>query len=202
VCIAGVYKYATSRAPVGPDSSTWALGLFYVLGLTAIVVISGLLFIYKKQTISLVVLLVPFAFVFISYLLNSVDYFYAILPVRNPVKPLTIHVDNITTHSLHIKMECRFSKMGGAELIYKTLEYFVEPKTNPSFQLSSKDTQLFAKKASSVGIVVYIRESIQSDYGVLFRDGEQAYVNETPAAFQTGEYRLNIDGLFQRKIIK
>jgi hypothetical protein len=198
-CIAGIYKYATTRAPVGPDSSTWALGLFYIIGLIIIVGLSVSLFLYKKHTFSLVVILLPFILMIISYLLNSVDDFYAILPVVHPVKPLIIHVDNTTEHSLHIKMECRFSKMGGAELIYKTLEYFVKPKTNESYQLSKKDTQLFAKKASSVGIVIYIRDSIQSQYGAFFQDGEQVYINESPSAFQNGEYRLNIDKLFQRK---
>jgi len=202
VIVVGLLVKYTRRAPVGPDSTTWALGIFYLGGLILIILLSLLLFYFKKPGIALVIICSPLILMALTTVISGSIDVYAWFPSFSKVKPLNIVVNNDTKYPVHLKMEILFSTLVSSDqTVYKTLDYYVNASTKKSIPLSTSETQLLSKKASSVNVFVYTQKIINVDgkYTVKSDMDSYVYLGEKPDAFANGEYLLNVTELFKKQ---
>jgi len=87
------------------------------------------------------------------------------------------------------------------ETVYKTLDYYAPANSKKTFNLSQGESNLVAKKASSVGVYVYQRDTLKaSDGNIVERDGDNyIYKSEQTSAFTNGQYVLDVKDLFEKK---
>lgn len=189
----GVLAYFLMKpTPSGDSSVGWALGLMYIAGLAAILLLA-LLF-WKNKAIGICILCIPLAFAVLPSLKGAVRDLYAWIPTGK-VAPLTLHIANNTQALVNVKLECWFGE-GDEQSLYKTLEFTSKPLAVDRHLLSDQDAQLIHMKAALVRISLY--ECLQ-DSGNGF-----SYVREVqpcmqvqdipPKDFRNGNYLIAIDG--------
>ena len=201
--ITTLVKYFSKSAPPGPDSMPWALSMFLAIGLLVLVGLSALMFYFKWHKVALVVIASPLLLMVLSTVVSGSVDVYAWFPSFNPAKPLKLVINNASNSPLHVKMDVRFPTIvSGDEQVYATLDYYIDPKSKKDVPLGSADTRLLAKKSSSVGVSVYMRELVKvSDKENIQVDIQPAkiYKNEKPEAFTNGVYTIDFDSLIARK---
>ena len=194
-------KYTSKSSPSGPDSGIWALGIFYVIAVLVIIAVSFLLFYFKWHKVALVIILSPLILMVLSVIISGSVDIYAYFPSLSKVTPLNIIVNNDTPKSVHLKIDIMFPlAFSNDETVYKTLDYYAPANTKKEFTLSSAESRMLAKKASSVAVYVYQRDTIKMDSTIVERDSDTyIYKSEQPTAFANGQYIVDVKEWFEKK---
>jgi hypothetical protein len=195
-------KYTTKSAPSGPDSQSWALGIFYVIALLVLIALSFLLFYFKWHKVALVIILSPLIVMVLSVIISGSVDIYVYFPSLSKVTPLNIIVNNDSPKAVHLKMDIMFPlAFSNDETLYKTLDYYAPANTKKEFTLSSVESRMLCKKASSVGVYIYKRDTLKaSDGTIVERDLDNyIYKSEQPNAFANGQYIVDVKEMFEKK---
>lgn len=191
--IAVVY-YLVKPAPAGDSSVGWATAIFYLAGLLGILLLA-LLF-WKNKTVGLIILCIPFLFLFLPALKDGARDLYAWFPAANR-SPLTLHIANNTQALVNVKLECWFgNKDGDQQSLYKTLEFTSKPLAVDQHVMSDYDAQLLSAKSAFVRIVFF--ECLQqsgSGYSYVREVQPCMQYHDVPVKdFQVEDYLIAIDG--------
>lgn len=185
--------YLTRRAPTGDASMGWALGLFYMAGLAAVIVVALLL--REHPTIGWMVLGFPIFFLALPRLKRIRADLYAHFPVFPGSPQLTLLIDNQKDKALHVKLECWFGSANSAQsTLYKVFDYYPQPFEKSSFQLTAYQTLLLAHKAKYLSISIFELEHIKHETNSYIKEIQPCiqHYKEKPAAFRAGTYTILI----------
>ncbi|SEJ20466.1 hypothetical protein SAMN05216327_10774 [Dyadobacter sp. SG02] len=194
ILLVAVVYYLVKPTPSGDSSVGWALGIFYLAGLLAILLLAVLF--WKNKTIGLAILCIPLLFLLLPAIKGGARDLYAWFPTQKR-SPLTLHIANNTQALVNVKLECWFGeKEGEQQSLYKTLEFTSKPLAVDQHMLSDYDAQLLSAKSAFVRLVFF--ECLeQSGNGYSFVREVQPCMQYRDIAiedFQVKDYLIAIDG--------
>jgi hypothetical protein len=190
-----VYYYVTKPKPSGPDSMPWAIGIFTLIFLGGVVVVSYVFLLLKLHTISLIILATPLLFFLLAPVKNLVVEVYVRFPGPK-LKPINLEIINNRPNRVHVKIECMLATFPkGAFFVYRTLDFYVDANGTKNFKLTKPNTLLLAYRQNYASIMLFDQE-LKDYHGKPYVHEIQPcfkYFKEEPAAFTQGQYELTID---------
>lgn len=193
ILLIAVIYYLVKPAPAGDSSVGWALGIFYLIGLLAVLLLA-LLF-WKNKIIGLIILCVPFLFLILPTLKSGVRDLYAWLPTQR-TEALTLHIANNTQALVKVKLECWFEEKGGDQSLYKTLEFTSKPLAVDQHLLSDYDTRLLSDKSAIVRVLFFeCLPQSGNGYSIIREVQPCMQSRDVPIEdFRVKDYLITIDG--------
>ncbi|MFT3680480.1 MAG: hypothetical protein QM791_09425 [Ferruginibacter sp.] len=189
-----LFYYTTRKKPGGDAGVGWALGIMYSFGVLAFLAIALLLWQYKIA--GLILLLIPALLLIKPVLKRFLTLLYSNGPSSRRIAPLAFTVRNNTAATVHVQLNCWFTRGGKGEVfLFKSFDYYSEPFNTTTHRLTKKQTKLLAVKSAYVSVVTFECINVNTGETNYLREIQPCmhFFDESKDVFGRGVYDHYID---------